>query len=639
MQSLLSHSHIRCMPLYPPKVGTNHGDTPKLLNKQTSFLFGESTETLSNELVPRIGRGWFVAPSNQKPNALESNECGISKVSGTHVNKFVLASNAILFVIVTAASTPAQEQFASPSQSVRTQNGANSQSGWQSAAASSLFPNSQSIQVDLPSLFALALSNSEQIKIYSETPLIRETAVVEANATFDWTRYFNGLWEDTDEPVGSSLTVGGAGTRFQDQNLSLTGGVRRRSLTGVEVDLSQRIGHQDTNSNFFIPNDQATAQLALNVNIPLLRGRGRAYNTSLQCLAHIDVQTANDEFHRQLQSHLLEITRAYWALYLERASFAQRYRLAHSTSEILKRIERRRTIDASPVQLTSAKAALSARESELIRASAAIRNAEARLRALINAPDLGIDETTELIPVQPPSGEYYYADLSTQVETALQSRPEIQAATKEIKAAAIRLNMSKHEILPVLNLVTRGYLSGLRGNSEFRRSFSDQFSTGRPSYSVGIEYEVPINNRAAKARLQRRKIEKRQLESQFRLTIQNVTVEVEVAVRELLTALKEVGSRQTAVNSAEAEVAALENRWNEMVTQNGSASLTLESLLRSQERLTDAEFELAEAQLTYNLAIMNLNVANGSLLETENIGIGRSINGYTPSIIVEKAVE
>lgn len=508
------------------------------------------------------------------------------------------------------------------------------QNWWEQYVTQPMLLDAQPLQTDLHSLFFLALQYSAQIKVYSETPIIRETAILEAQAAFDWTTYFDGLWEDLDEPVGSSLTVGGTGDRFKDHNLGLTGGLRRKLLSGSEIDISQRIGHQNTNSNFFIPNDQGSARLSLGINIPLLRGRGVAYNKSLQCLAAMDVETANDEFRRQLQSHLLEITRAYWSLYLERASSVQKHRLAEATEEVFQRLQHRQALDASPTQLKTVQAALANRRSELIRATAAIRNAETRLRALVHAPELGVGDGVELVPMQLPVMEPYQTDTQSQLATAMQNRPEIHAATREIKAACIRLNMSKHEMLPIFNLITRTYLSGLQGESDVGQAWTEQFTVGAPSYSVGLRYEVPLGNRAAGARMQRRYLEKRQLENQYRSAIENIKAEVEVAVRELFTAQREMVAKRESVNAAATEVSALDNRWSKMIDEDGAASLTLESLLRSQERLAAAEFELAQAQLTYNLALANLNLVNGTLLETEQVSIGRACTEDGPMTIL-----
>ncbi len=478
------------------------------------------------------------------------------------------------------------------------------------------------VTVDINNLLALALRNSAQINVYSEVPLIRETAVREADSAFDWSRFAETLWNDSNVPVGSTLTVGGAGNRYLDDHLTAQAGFKRKLKNGAQFQAAQQFGYQNTNSNFFIPKNQGTSRMTLDFTIPLMRGRGTQYNTSLQMLTRTDVETANEEFVRQLQSHLLEIARGYWALYLERGSLAQKVRLYLKTKLVYDELESRRTLDAQPTQLVSAYAALQNRQSDLIRAQAATKNAETRLRALINAAELGSAELTELIPAEVPAAYAFEVQSLEQMETAVLHRPEIKAAMLQIKAGATRLQMAKHELMPQLNLITQAYLSGLRGNSDVGGSWVDQFTTGAPSYSVGLQYEVPIGNRAANARRDRRTIELRQLQEQYRSALETVKAEVEVAVRELETSFREVQAKAVSLAAANSEAATIEARWRRMIDGDGTSSLNLESLLRAQERVAESEYSYLQSLLTYNLSFLNLKRANGTLLEWENTEIG-----------------
>jgi hypothetical protein len=67
-----------------------------------------------------------------------------------------------------------------------------------------------------------------------------------------------------------------------------------------------------------------------------------------------------------------------------------------------------------------------------------------------------------------------------------------------------------------------------------------------------------------------------------------------------------------------------------------SASLALENLLVSQERLAEAEFDYLQSQLTYNLSQMNLKRATGLLLRTEGVQIGETIECDLPRHVISK---
>ena len=217
---------------------------------------------------------------------------------------------------------------------------------WDQHVASAQRDELPHLGMDLHSLMYLALKYSNQIRIASEDPLIRQTAIQEADANFDWSRYINTSWNDTNEPVSNSLIAGADATRFQDHIFQAAAGVRRNTRTGGQLDISQRFGYQDNNSEFFIPGDQATGRLTLSYSQPLLRGRGAVYNQSLVVLAQIDSEVAMDEFRAELQDHLLEVARAYWLLYQERAILAQQVKLYLKTQQIVAVLKERQGIDA-----------------------------------------------------------------------------------------------------------------------------------------------------------------------------------------------------------------------------------------------------------------------------------------------------
>ena len=495
----------------------------------------------------------------------------------------------------------------------------------------------QPLPADLHTLLFLAVHNSNQIKIAKTDPLIRETAIQEADSNFDWVRYLDAAWNDTSEPVSTSLIAGADQTRLNDTTFLGTAGVRRNTRSGGRLDISQRFGWQNNNSTFFIPNNQATGQFTVSYTHPLLRGRGTAFNNSIVFLAQVDSEVANNEFLAILQDELLEITRAYWAMYLERAVLAHQMRLYLKTKEIFQALRARQAVDAQGTQLILSASALENRRSDLIRAQTAVTNAETRLRGMINAPELGNTDQTELIPIEPLAGFRFQADLQNEIQVALQNRPEIRAAVQQVKAGSIRLGVVQHELLPVLNLVTQGFASGLQGSSDFAEAFSDQFTLGRPSYSVGVQYELPVGNRLAKARVSRRQHELSRLQSEYSRALEAVQTEVDIAVRELNTAFREIQAKSRALVAAEAEVTTIEQRWQTMIDGNGTSSLNLESLLRAQERVTAAEREYVSTRLTYSLAVINLKRANGTLLQSENVSVTAGCTGDgCRDLIVEK---
>ncbi len=506
---------------------------------------------------------------------------------------------------------------------------------WQSVMSNRLQGGTSGTTVDLETLIVRTLQNSSQVKVFSDLPFIRQTAIVEAQSAFDWNAFVNTRWDDLSDPVGNVLTTGGS-PRFRNNQWSYAGGLRRRNTNGGYFEIAQEFGFQNTNSTFFQPNNQGTSRLRLSYTQPLLRGRGQVYNTSLVVLANIDADIANDEFSRQLQSHLLEVTRAYWSLYLERVALVQKQQLFLRAEKIYNDLIARKDVDVVGSQLVRVEAAVTARKSDLVRAEMAVRNAQERIHALVNDPELANIVNLEIIPTDIPVRHSEPLEIGEVLSTALQMRPEVNQALKQIRGACVRLGMSRNEILPQLDLIFDTYVAGLRGNANIGNAFTDQFSTGEPGYSIGLQYEIPINNRAARSRLQRRRLELRQLQNQFRTTVETLLMETKVAAREVRTSDREFKAKYHSMQAAAKRLDNIEQRWAALPGMESSIGLYLDDVLTAQEQLTAAEYEFAKSETTYNLALMNLKRATGLLLQHEQIQEGVANDDYLPTRVLEK---
>jgi outer membrane protein TolC len=253
----------------------------------------------------------------------------------------------------------------------------------------------------------------------------------------------------------------------------------------------QRFGRQENNSRFLVPNPQRTTRLELRYTQPLLRGAGRVYNESLIVLAEIEFNRSNDETLQQLETHLVKVTQAYWELYRTRAEFFQRQKLLASAEKILKNLEERRDVDAVERQVFRARTAVADRKSEMVRVETRIRNWQSQLRLLVNDPALVYAGAREFTPMDPPLLWEVPLSMSDSLHMALLNRPDISRAIRDVRTAAVELGVAQKEILPRLDLVASTYVAGLASAADRGQSFVNQFGDGRPTYSLGLEFEFP----------------------------------------------------------------------------------------------------------------------------------------------------
>jgi outer membrane protein TolC len=487
---------------------------------------------------------------------------------------------------------------------------------WQPLVAQRQRPDADAASVTVPKLVIEALEHSLHVRALRQSVAITQEDIVQAHAEFDVHAFIESKFIDTSEPVSNALQTGGP-DRLNEHDWNYKAGWRRRTTWGGNWELAQRLGHLDSNSEFFLPKNQGNAQLTLNFTQPLLNGAGKAYNESLIVLAHLDTNIAEDKYAAELQDYLLLVSEAYWQLYYQRASLLQKERHLQRAKDILEELEHRIAIDALQSQIVRARAAVASRRAELDRAQAAIRNVESRLRALVNSPDFSLQRSPELVPLEPPCDALLHVDLRSAVETALRHRPEVDSALQKVRAACVRRNMSERELLPSLSLVLETYVAGIEGNSWVGGAFQRQFDTGAPSYTAGLLFETPLYKRAARSRLRQREAEYRQVTLGFHATVETLTAEVEIAVRDVQTAHREMQTKFTAMAANVADVRYLRQRWNLLPGDDRAASLVLEDILNAQDRLVEEESSFLRAQVEYAKSLAKLRRAMGTLLDVQ----------------------
>lgn len=489
--------------------------------------------------------------------------------------------------------------------------------------------NSVGKGVSIEDLYLRALRNSKQIRVFGDLPVIRETGIREAKGAFDTNSFLQGKFDRANDPVGNTLVTGGAG-RFKQDEWSYEAGAKKKFVTGTEVTLSQRLGQVANNSIYLTPNSQSTGELSLSVVQPLLRGVGTGYNRATMRIAKLDSDIAMAEFVRQSESHLLEITRTYWALYAARVTYLQKAKLVEETARVTDELKARQKVDAQQSQLFRAESALASRRSDLIRSETAIRNAQDRLKALTSDPSLLASANTELIPGDRLVLTASAVDAAQAAAAALDNRPEINQAFLQLRAATLREKMQRNELLPELNLVLQGSLGGLSAG-DHADAYGKQFNQGGPGFSAGFVFSIPLENNIARARLERRRLELRQQLDQLKTTIDSVFLEVKISAREATTAYRETQAKYSAVKAFTADVESIEARRTLQTAspapgadETARTSVFLDTLLDAQDRRSNAEEEFIRAAANYQIAIVNLERAKGQLLAYSDVTVIRS---------------
>jgi HAE1 family hydrophobic/amphiphilic exporter-1 len=141
---------------------------------------------------------------------------------------------------------------------------------------------------------------------------------------------------------------------------------------------------------------------------------------------------------------------------------------------------------------------------------------------------------------------------------------------------------------------------------------------GFPTYSVGINLQLPIKNRRAQADLGSALISKRADLYQLRSRQQAIALEVRNAVHQLEVSKLSLAAANEALDLAKKSLAADQRKY-ELGAQ------TIFFVLDSQNTLEQAQQSYVQAQIQYQLALAAVDHATGDLMERNKVLISDSV--------------
>jgi outer membrane protein TolC len=191
----------------------------------------------------------------------------------------------------------------------------------------------------------------------------------------------------------------------------------------------------------------------------------------------------------------------------------------------------------------------------------------------------------------------------------------------------LREGQAQIEALPRADLVLEGNYGG-RDTDTWRwgGALNDSGrNTDRPGGLIGLRIEVPLMGDDLRARLDRRRLETRQIESQGRATLATIVAEAEITLNEYNVAWRELAARAGALRATSRDLQIETERWNQGVAggRGEAAANALERLLAAQERVVEAEERFATSQATFTLAFLALQRVQGTFTSLQQLEMQR----------------
>jgi len=279
--------------------------------------------------------------------------------------------------------------------------------------------------------------------------------------------------------------------------------------------------------------------------------------------------------------------------------------------QIYEYLDARKEFDVIPVQLADTKANLEQARADFIQRKANVFDAQDRLMSLMNDPGMPIGGGIEIIPSDVPQMTRIVLDSLAETQTALDYRPEIKEQELTISSAKIGVNRAKNLELPRLDASFQYHIDGLAGTAD--RAFDQMSGSNFISYFVGVEFELPIGNRGPRAAHKRARLQYLQAEAALRDLFEQVILDVNESVRSLGTAYDQIKPSIEFVEARERQVESLVARAERKDFN------TLNTELSSRQSLASGRRAMLNFIVEFNIAIIDLERAKGTLLRYNNV--------------------
>jgi outer membrane protein TolC len=222
--------------------------------------------------------------------------------------------------------------------------------------------------------------------------------------------------------------------------------------------------------------------------------------------------------------------------------------------------------------------------------------------------------------------------LQQSIAGALKNRTEIQESALDLSNRELSRKTARNALLPQLSLY--GFYSGTAfggvPNPAFASSntapggfggtLENALNNSSPEYQVGLQLQMPLRNRVAKADQYRTELEYRQSQVYAEELKKNIVIEVRNARYALEQGASRVGAAKEARDLAQRTLGIMQN---EQKLGAGSNQQTLSA----EHDLAVAESALVTAQTAYEKARIELKRSTGSVLSDYGISIDAAKTG------------
>ena len=351
--------------------------------------------------------------------------------------------------------------------------------------------------------------------------------------------------------------------------------------------------YTDRSSAYYDP--EYGSNVKLTVTQPLLRNFGLDVNLAPVNIAKGDLAVARLETRSAIETVIARVLLASHETYFSIKNVEVKEESIALARTLLG--ENRRRVELgrmAAINVTQAEARVAEAEAELIQAQNFYQQRQNQLQELtqgdyiLDAPNYNLIGVESSLPPVP--GTLVHNQLA---QTMLTQNPDFMAAMKGVETEGVRVLYNKNQVYPEINLRMSIGTSGLE--NDFGSSYSDFENRNNPDWGIGLEFNMPLDNRTAKSRYRASKKRERQALLEAKQTEVQLLGALDNAIYQLEASLERQVLLEESVRLEFEALAAEERRLENGVTTNYEVLNQQRELSVSQTQGLAAEVEVQKA--------------------------------------------
>jgi outer membrane protein TolC len=484
--------------------------------------------------------------------------------------------------------------------------------------------------LSLQEAIGLGLRNNLDVEVNRYTPYVSQLDAEGAWGAYDVN--FSGqvgYSEDVPAPAGTSIfNIGKEGIQG---DVGLKALIPYIGATAEIVFNGSKTESDPTAPALIFPlNPQKDSSLTFSGSIPLMKGLIWNQAWTQVKASRLAYEGELETFTTSVMDTVSDIIKIYWKLIANKEQQRVAEKSLESNVALLDQTKTQYEVGVvSKVDVVQAEAGVANSEFNLIVAKNNYRNTQDELIAAVLGDRIRAGTVLLFDPTDNPIYHSVEAvDLEKAVETAFQKRPELKAVEKDIGQGELQLRFAKNQRLPQLDLNASYTALGVAGtinvdppapppNQLGGKDFVDTFDSyfGDPrGVKVGAVVSIPLGNVTARKNVSKARIQLRRANTLVTRLRQQIIVNVRVTARTRLAAAQGVEAAERR------RIAAAEQLRAETIRLEHGESTPFDVLQRERD-LVEAESQKIDALQAFRNAEVDLERAQGTILEARNISI------------------